>query len=66
MVIYGCKRGGRMKYFLSGFITALIIGGWITLAITGVISVKTAVLVPIGIILGISLAIFLFGLLWNS
>lgn len=55
-----------MKYFLSGFITALIIGGWITLAITGVISVKTAVLVPVGIILGISLAIFLFGLLWNS
>jgi hypothetical protein len=55
-----------MKYFLLGFITALIILGWITLAIIGVISVKTAVLFPIGIILGISLAIFLFGLWWNS
>ena len=55
-----------MKYFLSGFITALIIGGWITLAIIGVISVKTAVIIPIGIIVGIGLTLFLLGLWWSS
>lgn len=55
-----------MKYFLLGFITAFIIGGWITLAIIGVISVKTAITIPVGIIVGIGLTLFLFGLWWNS
>ena len=55
-----------MKYFLLGVITILIIGGWITLAIVGVISIKTAVAIPIGIILGIVFFMFLFGLWWNS
>lgn len=56
----------RMKYFLFGFITALIIGGWIALAIIGVISVKMAITIPVGIIVGIVLTLFLFGLWWNS
>lgn len=55
-----------MKYFLFGFITALIIGGWITLAIIGVISVKMAITIPVGIIVGIGLTLFLFCLWWNS
>ena len=55
-----------MKYFLFGFITALIIGGWIALAIIGVISVKMAITIPVGIIVGIVLTLFLFGLWWNS
>lgn len=55
-----------MKYFLLGFITALLIGGWITLAIIGVISVKMAITIPVGIIVGIILTLFLFSLWWNS
>lgn len=41
-----------MKQFILGFITALIIGTWICLAITGIISIKTAILVPAGIVIG--------------
>ena len=55
-----------MKYFLFGFITALIVGGWGTLAITGVISVKTAIMIPVAIVAGGCLAMVLFGLWWNS
>lgn len=56
-----------MKYFILGIIVTLIIGTWITLAVVGVISVKTAILVPVGIVLGFLLAMFLFGLwYWNS
>lgn len=55
-----------MKNFLLGFITALVIGGWITLAILGVISIKMAITIPVGIIVGIGLTLFLFGLWWNS
>lgn len=55
-----------MKNFILGIIITLIIGAWITLAVVGVISVKTAILVPVGIVLGFLLALFLFGLWWNS
>ena len=55
-----------MKKFILGVIVALIIGGWITLAIIGVISIKVAILIPVGIVLGFLLALFLFGLWWNS
>lgn len=55
-----------MKNFIAGVIVALIIGAWITLTVVGVISVKTAILIPVGIVLGVLLALFLFGLWWNS
>ena len=55
-----------MKKFIAGIIVTLIIGGWITLAVVGVISIKVAILVPVGIVLGFLLALFLFGLWWNS
>lgn len=54
-----------MKNFILGIIVALIIGAWVTLAVVGVISVKTAILVPVGIVVGFLIAIWLFGLLWN-
>lgn len=54
-----------MKTFILGIITALAIGTWITLAVVGVISVKTAILVPVGIVIGFLIAIWLFGLFWN-
>ena len=61
----GDKR--KMKNFILGIIVTLIVGAWITLAVVGVISVKTAILIPVGIVLGFLLAIFLFGLwYWNS
>lgn len=56
----------EMKTFLLGVITALLIVGWVVLAITGVISVKTAITIPIGIIIGIGLALFLLGIWWWS
>jgi hypothetical protein len=59
----GDKR--KMKNFILGIIVALIIGAWITLAMVGVISVKTAILVPVGIAIGLLIAIWLFGLLWD-
>ena len=55
-----------MKKFIAGVIVTLILGGWIILAIIGVISIKIAILVPVGIVLGFLLALFLFGLWWNS
>ena len=55
-----------MKNFILGVIATFLIGGWITLAVVGVISVKTAILVPVGIVVGFLIAIWLFGLLWNS
>lgn len=53
-----------MKNFILGIIVTLIIGAWVTLAIVGVISVKTAILVPVGIVIGLLIAVWLFGLLW--
>lgn len=55
-----------MKAFILGVIATLLIGGWITLAVVGIISVKTAILVPVGIVIGLLIAIWLFGLWWNS
>ena len=54
-----------MKNFILGIIVTLIIGTWITLAVVGVISVKTAILVPVGIVIGFLIAMWLFGLLWD-
>lgn len=45
-----------MKNFILGIIVTLIIGAWITLAVVGVISVKTAILVPVGIVIGLLIA----------
>ena len=56
----------KMKNFILGIIVALIICAWVILAVVGVISVKTAVLVPVGIVIGLLIAIWIFGLLWNS
>ena len=55
-----------MKYFILGIITTLIIGIWIALILVGAISVKTAILVPVGIFIGIMIAILLFGFWWWS
>lgn len=54
-----------MKNFILGIIFALVIGTWISLAVVGAITVKTAILVPVGIVIGILIAVWLFGFLWN-
>lgn len=55
-----------MKNFILGIIVTLIIGAWITLAVVGIISVEIAIFVPVGIGLGFLIAMWLFGLWWNS
>ena len=55
-----------MKNFILGIIVTLIIVAWITLAVVGVISVKTTILIPVGIVIGLLIAIWIFGLWWNS
>ena len=55
-----------MKNFFLGVIVTLIIGAWVILAVVGVISIKTAILIPIGIIIGLGIAGWLFGFLWRS
>lgn len=42
-----------MKNFIIGFITALVIGAWVTLAVVGVISVKVAIIAPVCLVLGV-------------
>lgn len=54
-----------MKNFILGIIVTLIIGAWVILAVVGVISIKTAILVPVGIVIGLLIAVWLFGLLWH-
>ena len=48
-----------MKNFILGIILTLIIGGWITLAVVGVISVKVAIIVPVALVVGGFLGIWL-------
>ena len=60
------KEHNRMKNFILGIVTTLIVGFWVILAIVGTISVKAAILIPVGIIIGLLIAVWLFGLLWNS
>ena len=55
-----------MKNFILGIIVTVIIGAWITIAVVGVISVKTAILVPVGIVIGLLIAFWLLGLWWDS
>lgn len=55
-----------MKNFILGIIVTLIIGAWFTLAAVGVISAKTAILVPVGIVIGLLLAMWFFGMWWDS
>ena len=55
-----------MKQFILGFITALIIGTWICLAVTGIISVKAAILIPAGIVIGFIFAIGILSYLWDK
>ena len=54
-----------MKMFILGFICALLIGGWVILAIVGVISVKVAVLAPVCLLGGIVIATFIFANLFH-
>ena len=54
-----------MKNFILGIVITLIIGAWITLAVVGIISIKTAILIPVGIGIGFVIAMWLFGLWWN-
>ena len=42
-----------MKNFIIGFITALVICAWVTLAVVGVISVKVAIIAPVCLVLGV-------------
>ena len=53
-----------MKNFLLGIILTLIIGGWITLAVVGVISVKVAIIVPVALVVGAFVGIWLFFSNW--
>lgn len=55
-----------MKGFVLGVILTLIIGAWVILAIVGVITVKTAILVPVGMVIGFLLCMWLFALLFRS
>ena len=55
-----------MKQFILGFVAALIIGAWICLAVTGIISVKIAILIPVGIVIGFLFAIGLISFLWDK
>jgi len=49
-----------MKGVIIGVVSQVIISSWIMLAIGGIISIKTAILVPVGIVLGFALAMWLF------
>lgn len=53
-----------MKNFILGIILTLIIGGWITLAVVGVISVKFAIIVPVTLVVGAFLGLWLFFSNW--
>lgn len=53
------------KFIIIGIIVALIISAWFTLAVVGVISAKTAVLVPVGILIGSLLTICFFDM-WEK
>lgn len=55
-----------MKHFILGFITMLIIGIWVCLAVTGILSVKTVLLVPVGIVIGGLFTIGLISFMWNK
>ena len=55
-----------MKHFILGFITALIIGIWVCLAVTGIISVKTAILIPAGMVIGGLFTIGLISFMWHK
>jgi len=47
-----------MKNFILGVIVALIVCIWIALVVAGVISIKTVILVPVEIVVGILLAFY--------
>ena len=53
-----------MRNFILGIILTLIIGGWITLAVVGVISVKVAIIVPVALVVGGFLGIWLLFVGW--
>ncbi|MBR6081238.1 MAG: hypothetical protein IKP60_13935 [Treponema sp.] len=55
-----------MKNFILGVVITLIIATWVALAVIGIISIKTAILVPVGIVIGLLIAAWLFGLWWRS
>ena len=55
-----------MKNFILGIIATLIICAWVILAVVEVISIKTAILVPVGIVIGLLFGVWIFELLWNS
>ena len=55
-----------MKQFILGFITALIIGTWVCLAVTGIISVKIAIFIPVGIVIGGLFTIGILSYLWDK
>lgn len=54
-----------MKGFIIGVIATLIVGGWITLAVVGVISVKVAIIVPVSLVVGAFVGIWLLFSNWD-
>ena len=52
-----------MKVFISGFISALIIGVWVILATIGIITVKVAIIVPVCLIIGIIIGSYILSAL---
>ena len=59
------KEKERMKNFIIGVIATLLIGGWITLAVVGVISVKIAIIVPVALVVGAFVGIWLLFSNWD-
>lgn len=69
MVERNCTSKGderKMKNFILGIIVSLIVGAWVALAVIGIISIKTAILVPVSIIIGALITAWLFRLWWRS
>ena len=54
-----------MKNFILGIILTLIIGGWITLAVVGVISVKVAIIIPVSLVAGAFIGLWWFFSDWD-
>lgn len=54
-----------MKNFILGIIATLLVGCWITLAVVGVISVKVAIIVPVALVAGAFVGIWLLFSNWD-
>ena len=55
-----------MKDFILGIFVTLLLAFWIMIAVKGIITIKTAILVPVGIVIGFFITIWLVGYLWDK